>query len=124
MTITHLLDGPQLTRVSISSDGALAALSKRQTLPPSDDSESWLEIYQLPEGRLLHTFRGGMSISRVNWAPFEKIFSYTSRNNSGSTIWIVDLAAGTSTPILKDIKDLGRHVWSPDGSFIIYSVTE
>jgi dipeptidyl aminopeptidase/acylaminoacyl peptidase len=124
MTITHLLDGPKLTGVSISSDGALAALSKRQTLPPSDDSESWLEIYQLPEGRLLHTFRGGMSISRVNWAPFEKIFSYTSRNNSGSTIWIVDLAAGTSTPILKDIKDLGRHVWSPDGSFIIYSVTE
>jgi dipeptidyl aminopeptidase/acylaminoacyl peptidase len=124
MTIKHLLDGPKVTGVSISTDGTLAALSKRQTLPPSDDSESWLEIYQLPEGRLLHTFRGGMSISRVNWAPFGKIFSYTSRNNSGSTIWIVDLAAGTSIPILKDIKDLGSHVWSPDGSFIIYSVTE
>ena len=124
MTIVHLLDGPKVTGVSISSDGTLAALSKRQTLPPSDRSESWLEIYQLPEGRLLHTFRGGMSISSANWAPSGKIFSYTSRNNLFSTIWIVNLDAGTSLPILKDIQELGNHVWSPDGSFIIYSVTE
>ena len=124
MTITHLLDGPKVTATSISADGTLAALTKRQTLPPSDDAESWLEIFQLPEGRLVHTFRGGMSISSVNWAPFGKIFSYTSRNNSGSTIWIVNLEAGTSFPILKDVEDLGSHVWSPDGSFIVYSVTE
>ena len=65
-----------------------------------------------------------MSISSVNWAPHGKIFSYTSRNKSDSTIWIVDLTEGTSIPILKDIKNLGRHVWSPDGSFLIYSVTE
>jgi len=124
MTIQHLLDGPKVTGVSISSDGTLAALSKRQTLPPSDNSESWLEIYQLREGRLLHTFRGGMSISSANWAPSGKIFSYTGHNNSGSTIWIVNLDAGTSLPILKNIQELGNHVWSPDGSFIIYSVTE
>ena len=124
MTIKHLLDGPKVTGASISTDGTLAALSKRQTLPPSDNSESWLEIYQLPKGRLLHTYRGGMSISSVNWAPHGKIFSYTSRNKSDSTIWIVDLTEGTSIPILKDIKNLGRHVWSPDGSFLIYSVTE
>ena len=124
MTITHLLDGPKVTRASISSDGTLVALTKRMTLPPSDRSESWLEIYQLPERRLLYTFRGGMSISSANWAPFGKIFSYTSRSNSGATLWIVNLEAGTSFPILKDIQDLGSHVWSPDGSFIVYSVTE
>ncbi len=124
MTITHLLDGPKVTEASISADGTLAALTKRKTLPPSDRSESWLEIYTLPEGRLLHTFRGGMSISSVNWAPFGKIFSYTSRRNSGATLWIVNLEAGTSFPILKDIQDLGRHVWSPDGSFIVYSIKE
>ncbi len=124
MTIRHLLDGPKATEVSISSDGTLAAIAKRQALPPSNSSETWLEIYQLPKGRLLHTFRGGMSISRANWAPSGKIFSYTSRKESLSTIWIVNLEDGTSFPILKDVKDLGNHVWSPDGSFIIYSVTE
>lgn len=124
MTIKHLLDGPRVTGASISPDGTLAALSKRQTLPPSDESESWLELYQIDDRRLIQTFRGGMSISRVNWAPIGKKFSYTSYGKSGATIWIVDLEAGTSTPLLKNIKDLGSHAWAPDGSFIIYSVRE
>lgn len=124
MTIRHLLDGPKVTDASISADGALAAISKSQTLPPSDDSESWLEIYDLSENCLMHTFRGDMSIANVNWAPQGKIFSYTSRNKEGSTIWIVDLEKGTSIPLLKNIKNLGRHTWAPDASFIIYSVTE
>jgi len=124
MTIRHLLDGPKVNSTSISADGTLAALSKSQTQPPSDDSESWLEVYQLPEGRLLHTFRGGMSISSVNWAPQGKIFSYTSHDKSRATIWIVDLDKGTSNPILKEVEDLGGHVWAPDGSFIVYSISE
>jgi hypothetical protein len=121
MTIKHLLDSPQVTAVSISPDGALAALSKSQSLPPSDDSESWVEIYQIAEGRLLQTYRGGLSISAVNWAPDGKKFSYTSHGKQGGTIWIVDLESGTSTAILKNIKDLGSHVWSPDGKFIIWA---
>jgi len=124
MTIRHLLDSPQVTAVSISPDGSLAALSKSQSLPPGDDSENWVEIYQIAEGRLLQTYRGGLSISAVNWAPDGKKFSYTSHSKQGGTIWIVDLESGTSTAILKNIKDLGSHVWSPDGKFIIYSVLE
>lgn len=124
MTIKHLLDEPQVTAVSISPDGALAALSKSQSLAPDDDSENWIEIYDVEKRRLLDTYRGDMAISRVNWAPLGKKFSYTSRGKSGSTIWIVDLEAGTSVPVLKNIKDLGDHIWAPDARFIIYSVTE
>ncbi len=124
MTIKHLLDGPKVTDATISPDGALIALSKRQTLPPSDESESWVELYDAKDSRLIQTYRGDMAISRVNWAPQGKKFSYTSYSNSRGTIWIVDLEAGTSIPALKYIKDLGSHVWAPDGSFIIYSVTK
>jgi dipeptidyl aminopeptidase/acylaminoacyl peptidase len=124
MTIPNLLDSPQVTAVSISPDGTLAALAKTQSLPPSDESEGWVEMYQVADGRLTQTYRGGMSISAVNWGPNGKKFSYTSHSKQGGTIWVVDLESGTSIPILKNIKDLGNHVWSPDGSFIIYSVTE
>ncbi len=124
MTIKHLLDGPKLRGASISPDGTLAALSKRQTLPPSDKAETWVELYQVKDSRLIQTYRGGMAISRVRWAPTGKKFSYTSYSNSEGTIWIVDLEEGASIPILKNIKDLGDHVWAPDGSFIVYSVTE
>lgn len=124
MTISHLLDGPKATDVSISPDGTLAAISIRKSLPPSNDSESWVEMYRVADGSLFQTYRGGTSISRVNWAPDGKKFSYTSRSKSRGTIWIVDLKKGISIPLLKNIKDLGNHVWSPDGEFIVYSVTE
>ncbi|UCC38340.1 MAG: S9 family peptidase [Candidatus Aminicenantes bacterium] len=124
MTIGHLLDGPKVTNVSIAPDGTLAALTTRQTLPPSDDSETWVEMYRVEDGSLIQTYKGGTRISRVNWAPSGKKFSYTTYDKSGGTIWIVDLEAGTTAPLLKDVKNLGNHVWAPDSSFIIYSVIE
>jgi dipeptidyl aminopeptidase/acylaminoacyl peptidase len=123
MTIRHLLDGPKVTDISISPDGTLAALSIRQALPPSDESETWVEMCRVDNGSIVQTYRGGTGISRVNWAPSGKKFSYTTYDKSGGTIWIVDLETGTSTPLLKNIKDLGNHVWAPDSSFIIYAVT-
>jgi dipeptidyl aminopeptidase/acylaminoacyl peptidase len=124
MTIKHLLDTHRITSVSISPDGSYAALSMSQSLPPTDETEAWVEIYQLPERRLIQTYRGGMKISRVNWAPTGNIFSYTSSDKSGGTIWIVDLKGGTSIPLLKNVKDLGNHTWSPTGKHLIYSITE
>ena len=123
MSLAHLLDTPTVTDVSLSSDGALAAVSIRKTIPPSDESEAWIELYDVSENRLLQTYRGGTSISSINWAPAGKKFSYTTRDNSGGTLWIVDLDNGTSTPLLKNIKDLGSHTWVPDGNCIIYSIS-
>jgi len=124
MTLSHLLDVPTVTGISISPDGDFAAVSVRQALPPSDDSETWLEMYAVPDNRLLQTFRGGTSLSRVSWAPTGKKFSYTTQNNQGGSLWVVDLEKGTTTPLLRNIKDLGSHTWVPEGSCIIYTVSE
>jgi dipeptidyl aminopeptidase/acylaminoacyl peptidase len=124
MSLYHLLDVPTVTGISISPEGKLAAVSVRKALPPSDDSETWVELYDISEAKLLRTYRGGSSISQVNWAPTGQKFSYTTNDNSGVTLWIVDLERGTSIPLLENIKDLGRHTWAPEGSCIIYSVSE
>lgn len=124
MSLYHLLDIPTVSGASVSPDGSLVAVSVRSALPPSDDSETWVELYDVTQNRLLQTYRGGTSLSRVTWAPTGKKFSYTTRNNSGATLWIVDLENGTSTPILKNINDFGSHTWMPDGTCIIYSVSE
>jgi dipeptidyl aminopeptidase/acylaminoacyl peptidase len=124
MSLYHLLDVPAVTGISISPEGALAAVSVRKALPPSNDSETWVELYDISQTRLLQTYRGGTLLSRINWAPIGKMFSYTTHNNSGGTLWIVDLENGASTPLLENIKDLGSHTWAPDGNCIIYSVSE
>ncbi len=124
MTIHHLLETPEFSDISISPDGTLATVSLRKVLSPSDGSESWVELYNLSENRLVQTYRGATSISRVTWAPTGKKFSYTARDKSGETLWIVDLEKGTTLPILENVTDLGTHTWSPDGNFIIYSIAQ
>ena len=123
-TIRHVLDGPKISSASISPDGELVAVAMRQTMPPTDDSESWIEIRRASDGSLFQTLRGGMKISSLQWAPVGKKFSYTSSDKQGTTLWIVDLQQGTATPLLENIKDLGGHSWAPNGNFIVYQISE
>ncbi|NOX89631.1 MAG: S9 family peptidase, partial [Calditrichaeota bacterium] len=124
LNVNLLLDSPKPTSVSVSPDGELAAIGLRQALPPGDKSETWIEIRKVKDGSLVQTFRGGTKISRIQWAPTGKRFSYKVSEKNKSTLWIVDLKKGTSEPLLKNIENLGSHTWSPDGEFLIYSVTE
>ncbi len=124
MSIHRLLDGPKAANVSISPDGELAAVTIRQARPPGSSSESWLELYELKKYRRIRTFRGRNPISSVSWSPKGQRFSYSTYSDSKGTIWVVDLEAGTTTPLVRDLENLGSHTWSPTGTFLIYSVME
>jgi dipeptidyl aminopeptidase/acylaminoacyl peptidase len=124
MSIALLLDGPKATGASVSPDGGLAALSVSRSLPPTDDSENWLELRRTEDGELIQTYRGGTSIASVDWAPAGRKFAYVSRDKDQSTLWIVDLDKGKTWPLLENVKHLGSHVWTPDGQSIIYSISE
>jgi dipeptidyl aminopeptidase/acylaminoacyl peptidase len=130
VALRHILDGPQAAGISISPDGANLVLTMTQTLPPSDESESWIELYQIDSGksgrsaRLSQTFRGGTAVSEVVWAPQGKRFSYTTNDKNGGSIWLVDAASGETRPLLRNFKNLGSHVWTPDGTALVFSATE
>ena len=124
MSLYYLMDVPTVTGISISPDSTLAAVTLQKSQPPSDDYETWVEMYDTSENKRIQTYRGGISLSRINWAPSGKRFSYISRDSSGGTLWIVDLENGTTSALLKNIKDLGMHEWVPDGKSIIYSISD
>jgi len=126
MNLSLLLDPPMISSATISPDGELMGLALRQPLSNSDKSESWIEVRRTRDHKLVRTIRGAQKISSINWAPVGHKFSFTSlsEENNGKTIWLTDIDAGTTVPLLKNIQELGAHVWAPDESFIIYSVTE
>jgi dipeptidyl aminopeptidase/acylaminoacyl peptidase len=121
--INHLLDGIKAGPATLSSDAALYAANFSRTLPPSDRSENWLEIKRVSDGKLVHSFRH-MSIKNFAWAPEANKFSYITERDGKSTIWIHDMIKGSYFALLEDIEDFGSYNWSPDGSFMIYSVSE
>ncbi len=123
MSLRHLMDTPRPEGVALSADGELAAVMLRQTRPPGDSSEEWIELRRTKDGRLLGTYRG-LRMARLAWAPRGRRFAYTTSEKETTTLWLVDLEEGTTTPLLREVQDFSDYTWSPDGNVIIYSVTE
>ncbi len=124
MSMPLLLDGPKPSRVSVSPDGSHIALSLRQTKPPSDESESWAEIFRTQDGASVRTLRWPGASGAVEWTGDGLKFSTRSSDKSGGTIWLGDVADGSLKPILTGVPKLGLHTWARDGSFLIYEVSE
>lgn len=119
VTILDILDGAQPQDVAVSPDGGTVAITLSSSLPPTDGAESWIELRNTKTGKLMRTFRGGMTVSNPVWLPGGNRFSYILSDK----LWLYDMDAGTNTPILEDVS-VESHAWSPDGSYVIYSVSE
>jgi len=121
--INHILDGVKITRVQPSADGKHYAISYRQSLPPTDQSETWTDIHRFSDNRLVHSFRHSRA-SRFAWLPFGSILSYVHVVNNQSTVFRHNIETGEITRHLEDEERMESFRWAPDGSFIIYSVRE
>ena len=122
--VAHLLDGPKIRSVAVSPEGQFCIIGYSRALPPTDSAEHWLELRRLKDGRLLQSFRGLSNVRAVKWAPTGQRFAFTTKEKEKSSLWVVDLQSGTTTALLKDVKQLGGYTWAPDGTFLIYSISE
>ncbi|MBU2494048.1 MAG: S9 family peptidase [Bacteroidetes bacterium] len=122
--IKELLDNPKLGNVSISADGMTAAVQISKRTKAKDKDEKWFELYNVKDGKIIKTYRGGMSVNQISWSPAENKFAYTTVSGDKTTIWIVDLNNNSNIPLLTDINNFIGFQWSPDGSFLIYTASE
>ena len=122
-TIRDILDAPRVDEAVISADGARVACVLGANLPDGK-AESWIEIRDAEDGRLLHARRGDDAPSGLAWAPTGSRLSFSTTGEEGGTIWILDLDGGAATPLLRDVPELGAYAWAPDGASIVYGVTE
>lgn len=121
--INHILDGVKITRVQPSADGKHYAISYRQSLPPTDASETWTDIHRFSDNQLVHTFRNSRA-TQFSWLPKGSVLSYVHTRNNATTIFRHDIATGKITAHLENTERLESFRWAPDGSFIIYSIRE
>ncbi|MCJ7682534.1 MAG: prolyl oligopeptidase family serine peptidase, partial [Candidatus Aminicenantes bacterium] len=122
MQISHLLDGLKATGVTISPDASLGGIFFSQSSPLIDRPETWMTLYNLKDGSVYRTFREA-GFSNPAWSPDNRTFAYTTRDNGGTTIRLLDRASGEARTFLKDLPSFGSFTWTPDSGSIIYSTT-
>jgi dipeptidyl aminopeptidase/acylaminoacyl peptidase len=123
-TVGDLLDNPSVTSISLSPNGEYVALKMKERNKIKDEYDNWIELRKVSDGNLVWTFKGGMNIPEVDWAPDSKSFAYTTISNESKTLWIVNLENGTTEALIQNVKNMGGFSWADNGEFIVYSVTE
>lgn len=124
VSIKNLLNDPKLGSISLSHNGKYAGVNITRIIEGTDKKESWIEIYSTDGNIITHSYRGGMKLPSLSWSPIENLFAFTQTDKELTTLWITDISQNNSIPLIEDIKDFNSFTWSPDGSYIIYSITE
>lgn len=129
LDILDILDAPVVKALAVAPDGVEAAATLSRVIPGTDDSESWVEIRRVADGSLVRAFRGGPSVSQVEYDPAGRFLSYaTTEKGSGdspdkTTLWLLDRATQEVRQLLERVESFSTYAWSPCGGAIAYSVT-
>lgn len=127
MSLSDVLDAPQLTSVAMSPDGTLVAAGLSRVVAGSDDLESWIELRAASDGALVRAWRGGVGMGQVAWSPEGKKLSYAARDRreggkESTTVWLADLDSGAVTPVVERVENFTGYRWAPDGASLVYAV--
>jgi dipeptidyl aminopeptidase/acylaminoacyl peptidase len=97
--------------------------------PGTDDSETWIEIRSAASGAAVRSWRQDVRTSGLAWSPDGRYVSYVAatpgtQDANRSTLYLLDMTDGTTLPLLDRLERLGGYDWSPDGSLVVYGITE
>jgi dipeptidyl aminopeptidase/acylaminoacyl peptidase len=123
VTIHDILEAPQIRAAVLSPDGGLVAVSLRE-YDADGQEDRWLEVRRTADGSLQRSWRGRTKFEQVRWAPSGHKLSYVTSTEDESSIWLYDLRDGSTTALAEDIADLDGYSWAPDGTFLVYAVTD
>ncbi len=124
LSIGQLLSLTTVKEMAVSPDGKLVALKLVKKQPPDGKKVTRIEIRSLPDGRLKRMLVDGENISQLQWAPTGLKLTFVSSQKEKKTLWLLDFNSNEKRALIEAQKDLGNYVWAPDGTFLIFEVTE
>ncbi len=123
MTIEDVLEVKAIQDVKVCPDGEYVALSMSKRRPPEGKSQHWLEIRRFKDGRVINMFEDMSNASQWQWMPMGHRLSYVATKDEAASVRVIDIDTGSIETVVENIKDFGGYDWSPDGTYIVYSIT-
>ncbi len=104
--------------LAISPDGLLLAIAHTEAT-----TDIWVK--RLPTGPLSRLTFEGQSNLRPVWAPGGRDLVYVSNRTGRNALWQQRAdGSGSARLLLEDELDISEGLWSPDGTWLIYSTFE
>jgi dipeptidyl aminopeptidase/acylaminoacyl peptidase len=122
LTIGDVLDAPYASDVRISPDGEYAALRMSKRSPPEGKRDEWIEVRRFRDARPVMTAADLAETSDWQWAPRGHRLSYIATKDEAGALRVHDIDTGEVASIVERVKGLSGYAWSPDGSFVVYTV--
>ena len=123
-SVDEMLDNPKIKEISLSPSGEYAMIkTSERNLAKSDDVSS-IKIYRMSDKMLMENLDGPGKVSGFQWLPAGDLYSWISTVKGKSTIYISGVKEKEEKILLKEVENLTGYKWSPDGTFIIYTLNE
>ncbi|MBI5060133.1 S9 family peptidase [candidate division KSB1 bacterium] len=111
----------ELGTPAVSADGRYVAVVRSQRDEKYKKS-SWIEVYDSRAAKLVETIRpgSGLSTGSIWFMPVSPALVYGLGGDNGTTLWKFDLVSRTTTPLLRDAKEIDHVVCSPDEQYLYF----
>jgi len=121
-----IYDAPTIASVAIDPQGKTLAMSVSRTVPGTAESESWIELRRVDDGKRVESWRGSRAVSQLAWDPTGRYVSYVATHGKGeeatSTLFLYDRREHTVAPLIERQSEFAGYRWSPTGDAIAFSI--
>lgn len=119
--ILDVLNGQRIARLDVSSSGKYVLLGRVNIVDGKPTANTY--VYRIADKEIMYTFHGN-SASDLQWIPGRDAISFMQNEGSSMSLYEYDLDTRKQNCLISEDNAIGNYVWSPDCSYLIYTVNE
>lgn len=119
--IMDVLNGPRTGAIQLSSSGKYVLMDKSEIT--EGKTNRMTQLYRVADKALLYTFYG-QDASQIQWIPEEERVSFFLKEGNGNSLYVYDVENRKQERLFKADQAISRIYWSPDRTYLMYTVSE
>lgn len=120
-TIYDVLNGKQVNQLSVSPSGKYAIVGITNTIEGKTVKNTY--VYRIADKEIVYTFYNN-TVRNLQWIPDQDILSFLQSEGKGQSLYSYDIEKQSQKCLIREDQQINNFTWSPDRSYLIYTVNE